>query len=171
MAKEVYISPPLIRNNEYVAGFYTTKDNSNTQNITSTELLRKLTIVSSNLWTRDWLALQDAKFNNVIHEPIWNAQVKMVHQHLADALLLPFSNLKDMSYQFLGKTYHPIPNYLLRMPESRHVIISKKHPLGEQAYTALFKGMKILRDKGTIKRAFQESGLINQQVEKWQQVN
>lgn len=171
MKEDVYISPPLIRKNEYVAGFYSIEDNINFKNITSLTDIRKLAIVSSKHWTSDWEALNNALFTKVIHEPIWTAQAKMVNQNLADAMLLPFSNKSDMSYQFLDKVYKPIPNFLLRIPDSRHIIIAKKHPLGQKAYQALVTGMAILRENGVIVKAFQEAGLLNPNTEKWQQVN
>ncbi len=171
MEEFVYISPAIIRAGEFVAGFYTIGSNEKLLATKTLADLRALAVVSSKNWTNDWQALQQAKFTQVYHEPIWTSQAKMVEQNLADVMLIPFSNDEELSYTFWQTQYKPIPNFFLRLPESRHFIISKKHPLGKQAYEALVKGMAILRAKGTITQAFQQSGLFNEKVKDWQQVN
>lgn len=171
MKEFAYISPPIIRAGEFVAGFYTISTNEEILATKTLAELRELTIVSSKNWTNDWQALQQAKFTKVYHEPIWTSQAKMVEQKLADVMLIAFSNDEQMSYLFWNKLYKPIPNFFLRLSESRHIIISKKHPLGKQAYEALVKGMEILRARGTITKAYEQSGLFNKNIKSWQQAN
>lgn len=168
---DAFISPPIIREGEYIAGFYTTESNVDALSITSIGEFKNLSAVSSKFWTNDWQALKTIDFKELYHEPVWNSQAMMVKQKLADVMLIPFSNNIDMTYEFLEETYRPIPNFKLRLAQSRHIAISKSHPLGEQAYQALVKGMKILREKGRIVKAYHQAGLFNDALDSWQVVN
>jgi len=171
MAKDVYISPALIRKGEYKAGFYTSADNHKILSSTSIEQLKQLTIVSNKNWTVDWNSLTQAGFNKVVHEKEWISQALLVKKHLIDAMLIPFSNKDDLSYKIKDISLKPIANFTFELPESRHIIISKKHPLGKETYDALIKGMEIMRSKGTIIKAFEHSGLFNPIVKNWKHVN
>ncbi len=128
-------------------------------------------LVSSKYWSNDWQALKQANFRQLYHEPVWNSQAMMVKQQLADVMLLPFSNEEGMTYEFLQETYRPIPNFRLPLAQSRHIAISNKHPLGKQAYQALIKGMKVLRAKRAIVKAYQQAGLFNNETADWQVVH
>jgi len=55
--------------------------------------------------------------------------------------------------------------------DSRHFVVSKKHPKGKETFIALQKGLTILRQRGTITKAFQDSGFFNQQVKNWPIIN
>jgi hypothetical protein len=171
MAKDVYILPALIRKGEYKAGFYTSADNHKVLSLTSVEQLKQLTVVSNKNWTVDWNSLTQAGFEKVFHEEQWMSQALLVKKHLIDAMLIPFSNKKDLSYSIKGIELKPIADFTFMLPESRHIIISKKHPLGKKTYEALLKGMEIMRSKRTIIKAFEHSGLFSPIVKDWVQVN
>ena len=171
MENHVYISPPLIRKKEYHAGFYTSADNQNVLLTNSVEQLKRLSIVSNKNWTIDWTNLSKAGFMRVAHEEQWMSQASLVNKHLIDVMLIPFSNADDLSYQIKSIELKPISNFKFPLHESRHVIISKKHPLGGETYKALIKGMEIMRAKGLITKAFEHSGLFNPGVKDWQRVN
>jgi hypothetical protein len=171
MSEHVYISPPLIRKEEYQVGFYAAVDNETALASSSIEELKRLSIVSNRNWTVDWKYLNKAGFKKIEHEEEWMSQAALVNKHLVDLMLIPFSNKDDFSYKIKNIELKPIPNFKFSLYESRHVVISKKHPLGKEIYQALTKGMKIMRAKGTITKAFVHSGLFNYKVKGWQRVN
>jgi hypothetical protein len=171
MENYVYISPPLIRKEEYHAGFYTSATNVEVLSLNSIDQLKRLSIVSNRDWTIDWKNLTKAGFKRIVHEEQWMSQAALVKKHLIDVMLIPFSNADNLSYKIKNIELKPIPNFKFSLNESRHVLISKKHPLGEQTYKALIKGMKIMRDKGLITKAFEQSGLLNSKIKDWQRVN
>jgi hypothetical protein len=171
MEEYVFISPPLIRKKEYQAGFYASSNNSRILSTNSIDQLKRLSIVSNKHWTVDWNNLTKAGFERVIHEDEWMSQASLVNKHLIDIMLIPFSNNADLSYKIKNIELKPIPNFKFPLDESRHVIISKKHPLGSEAYQALIKGMKLMRAEGTITKAFKDSGLFNPAVTHWKKVD
>lgn len=171
MDEHVYISPPLIRKEEYQAGFYSSSDNESVLSSNSIDQLKRLSIVSNKHWTVDWRNLTKAGFERIFHEEEWMSQASLVNKHLVDVMLIPFSNNDDLSYKIKNIELKPIPNFKFPLDESRHVIISKKHPLGDKTYQALIKGMKIMRAEGVITKAFTHSGLFNPTVVHWQHVN
>lgn len=171
MDEHVYISPPLIRKEEYQAGFYSSSDNESVLSSKSIDQLKRLSIVSNKHWTVDWRNLTKAGFERVFHEEEWMSQASLVNKDLVDVMLIPFSNNDDLSYKIKNIELKPIPNFKFPLDESRHVIISKKHPLGDKTYQALIKGMKIMRAEGVITKAFTQSGLFNPKVKHWQHVN
>jgi hypothetical protein len=171
MESHVYISPPLIRKEEYHAGFYTSVTNEKVLSSNSISQLKRLSIVSNRDWTIDWKSLTKAGFERIVHEEQWMSQASLVKKHLVDVMLIPFSNADDLSYKIKNIELKPISNFKFPLNESRHVLISRKHPLGEQTYKALIKGMKIMRAKGLITKAFEQSGLFNSKTKDWQPVN
>ena len=171
MEEHVFISPPLIRKKEYQAGFYASSNNSKVLSVNSIDQLKRLSIGSNKHWTVDWSNLTKAAFERIIHEDEWMSQASLVNKHLIDVMLIPFSNNEDLSYKIKNIELKPIPNLKFPFDESRHVIISKKHPLGDETYQALIKGMKIMRAEGRITKAFKDSGLFNPAVTHWQKVD
>jgi hypothetical protein len=170
MADDVYISPPIINAGEYQAGFYTSTHNDKVLATTSIKNLKALSVVSNKQWTIDWKTLKSTQFNHVKHEGTWLAQARLIEKELADVMLAPFSNRDDLSYNFKDILLTPIPGFLIELPESRHIIVSKKHPLGESAFNALIKGMEIMRNNGTITKAYEDAGFLNKNVKHWQVV-
>ena len=54
----------------------------------------------------------------------------------------------------------PVKNIGVVLKDSRHFVISKKHPEGKEAYIAINKGLKILRQHGAIVKAYQQAGFF-----------
>jgi len=167
LQKDVYITPALIEKGTYVAGLYTVEKNVKALSASTEQEIKKLSIISSKTWPVDWQLIQSLGFKNISHEVSWMTQAKLMKSKLVDIMLIPFSNEEDKSYVFLQTKFVPIPNIKISFPEGRHVLISKKHPLGKQAYEAFLKGMKIMKEKGAIEKAFNQSGLTREDVKDW----
>jgi hypothetical protein len=63
----IHISP-LIKKEEYYAGFYTSANNDIVLSTNSIEKLKRLSIVSNKKWTIDWKNLTKAGFERITHE-------------------------------------------------------------------------------------------------------
>jgi hypothetical protein len=85
-------------------------------------------------------------------------------------MLAPFKSALPFNYQ--GRNYHiqAIEGYKIALQDSRHFVVSKKHPLGKQTFDALQKGLKQLRQSGYIERAYRECGFLNPSVDTWQEI-
>jgi hypothetical protein len=168
---DVYISDPVIRKGEYLAAIYIAKHSKKDIEITKIEDLKKFSIVSSKYWPVDWKTISELKPKNIVHKNDWLTMAKLVSLGWIDLLISPFT--PNPPYELEGKNYKlvAIDGIKVALNDSRHFVISKKHPYGEQAFVALQKGLKILRRQGVIEKAYQQSGFFNQQVENWTVIN
>ncbi len=165
----LYISEPLIRKGEYYAGVFTSEQNVANYNA-KTLSLSDMTIVSSKDWHVDWVTLQSLKPKKLVHESDWIVMAKMVSRGWIDGMLAPFK--KQHNFSYIGPDYKifAIPNVKVALNDSRHFVVSKKHPLGQQTFEALQRGLKILRDRGLIEKAYREAGFLNDDVKDWRTI-
>ncbi len=160
LSSTVYISDELIRNGEYIAGIYTSPNNTQTLSITELSDLKALTAVSTSLWRTDWQTLQKLPLKKLIREDSWLSMVRMVDMQWIDFILMPFNSTPDQSFTMDKVHLVPVKNIGVVLKDSRHFVISKEHPKGEEASMAINKGLKILRSRGTIVKAYTEAGFF-----------
>lgn len=171
LADAVYISSPMIRRGEYEAGIFVSAENLHKISVNSAADLQRLSFVSSRDWPQDWQLLTDLHPKELIHEGDWISMAKMVSRGWVDAMLVPFSKKPPYTYEGNGYTIYALPNVKVAMHDSRHFIVSKKHPLGAQAFAALQRGLAIMRQRGEIEAAYQQCGFINTAVRDWTLLN
>ncbi|WP_372767399.1 hypothetical protein [Pseudoalteromonas sp.] len=167
--ENLYITEPLIKKGEYFAGIFTSEVNlKKYRNPPLT--LNDMTIVSSKDWHVDWLTLQSLKPKELVHESDWIVMAKMVSRGWVDGMLAPFKKQEHFSY--VGPDYKivAIPNVKVALDDSRHFVVSKKHPLGKETFEALQKGLMILRERGLIEKAYRQAGFINDDVKGWRTI-
>jgi len=160
ISKTVYISDEVIRNGEYVAGVYTSPKNAQTLSINTLDDLQELTAVSTPLWRTDWQTLQQLPLKKLIREDSWLSMVRMVDIQWIDFILMPFNSTTDQSFVMDKVHLVPVNNIGIVLKDSRHFVISKIHPKGEEAFIAMNKGLKILRSRGAIVKAYTEAGFF-----------
>jgi hypothetical protein len=107
----------------------------------------------------------------LIPQEEWLSMAKLVSLGWIDAMLAPFTQNYPFSYQGTNYNIVAIEGVKVALDDSRHFVVSKKHPYGKETYIALQKGLKILREQGVIKRAFQQSGFFNEHVKDWTTLN
>jgi len=151
---EVYISEPIIRKGEYWAGLYTSTDNERALQVKTLADLQKLSVISSKNWHVDWKTLTELKPRALIHDEEWLSMAKLVSLQWVDIMLAPFNSSIPFTYQDDGYKIIAIDGIKIALNDSRHFVISKKHPKGKETYIALQKGLKILRERGAIEKAF-----------------
>ena len=160
LADKVYISDAVIRNGEYIAGIYTSPKNTKTLAIKELSDLTELTAVSTPKWRTDWQTLQQLPIKNLTRDDSWLSMVRMVDIQWIDFILMPFNSTPDQSFVMNKVHLVPVKNIGVVLKDSRHFVISKKHPEGKEAYIAINKGLKILRQHGAIVKAYQQAGFF-----------
>lgn len=160
LADKVYISDPVIRNGEYIAGIYTSPKNTKTLAIKELSDLAELTAVSTPKWRTDWKTLQQLPIKSLTRDDSWLSMVRMVDIQWIDFILMPFNSTPDQSFVMNKVHLVPVKNIGVVLKDSRHFVISKKHPEGKEAYIAINKGLKILRQRGAIVKAYQQAGFF-----------
>lgn len=166
----LYVSEPFVEAGQYEAGFYVAKRNVALHDL-PIERLDQITVVANPRWHVDWRALNNIDVNLISFIGPWETMLGMVENQVADAMLVNFSVSENLTMNFEGREYVPINNLKVLLPDSRHFVVSKRHPEGEHVFNALNKGLAILKERGVIERALRESGFISSRVVHWQAVN
>lgn len=167
----VYISEPMIRHGEYEAAVYVGQAFVDQHRVKTLADLQQLSFVSSRDWPQDWRILSQINPKQLVHETEWVSMAKMVSRGWVDAMLVPFTRQQPFVYQDTGYRIQALPGIKVAMDDSRHFIVSKKHPQGAQTFAALQKGLAVLRASGEIESAYQKCGFFNQDVADWQLLN
>ncbi|WP_028862925.1 ABC transporter substrate-binding protein [Psychromonas aquimarina] len=166
----LYVSDPVIENGRFEAGLYTISENKKALNAKSLADVRRLRAVSSKAWSADWQTLNAMKMNSLINTVKWSSMVKMVAKGRADFLLAPFQPSDDLSFTPEGVHLVPVPELKVGLQGSRHFAVSKRNGQGEGVINALNKGIKILKEKGLLEKAYTDSGFFNNQVKSWDKI-
>jgi len=160
LSNKVYISEEVIRNGEYVAGIYTSPKNTKTLSIKKLSDLETLTAVSTPRWKTDWHTLQQLPIRQLTREDSWLSMVRMVNIEWIDFILMPFNSTPDQSFTMDKVHLVPVKNIGVVLKDSRHFVISRMHPKGDEAFIAINKGLKILRKRGAIVKAYTQAGFF-----------
>ncbi len=160
LADKVFISQAVIRNGEYVAGIYTSPKNTKVLSVKNLQDLKQLSAVSTPLWRTDWQTLQSLPLKELVREDSWLSMARMVNIQWVDFLLMAFNSTPDKSFTMDVVHLVPVKNIAVVLNDSRHFVISKAHPKGAEAINAMNEGISKLRQKGAIKKAYQQAGFF-----------
>ncbi|WP_031481890.1 type 2 periplasmic-binding domain-containing protein [Maridesulfovibrio frigidus] len=163
----VYKTAPLLQRGEFQKGIYVNKKSLLLKNNPTVLSLKKKTPLVEHTWTTDIETLKQIGFKNIQTAPQYDLLFKMINRDRADFTLLDFPLNKNLIVQSTDGDLYPLPNVKVVFPHSRHFMVSKKHPQGKIVFEALEKGLKIMRENGTIKRALRQSYIINEKVKDW----
>lgn len=166
----LYISEPVIEYGHFEAGLYFNTQASNLEQTSYAEL-EELKVVSNPRWNADWRALRNSPMSVQNFIGPWENMLAMVDAKIVDVMLINFSVSRDLDLIFGGKRYRPIKGLKVVLPDSRHFVVSKKHPKGKVVFQALEKGLRIMREQGKIRRLYQQAGVFNHLVQDWEVVN
>jgi hypothetical protein len=169
--EKIFISQALVRDGEFVVGVYTSPRNRKALASKTLAELTQLRVVSSRQWKPDLRALESLGFQHIMYTPNWVNMVRMINAGRVDLTLAPFGLQENMHIAVEGIDLAPVPGIKIMIPGSRHWPVSRKHPLGQEFYAALEKGLQQLRAKGTIERAYRECGFFHSAVTDWTLLN
>ncbi len=167
---DFYITQPLLAAGEYPVGLYTSVNNTRAL-ASKPDQLSLLTAVSHPNWNTDWSILESLNFQHIHSVDSMDAALTLVAKQKADILLFAFQGSDDFSFTHLGDKVVPIVGISVFFPESRHFLVSKKHPDGEAIFTALESGLSTMRERGDIKKIYQRFGVMDLRVADWQVIN
>lgn len=163
------LSAPLIRDGEYVVGFYVEESNSKARNASVKEL-RGMTAVTNRAWKNDVATLESLGIAKLESAPTFGMIAKMLKGERGDFTLASFKSTPDMSFEVEGVRLVPIKGIKVAMPGSRHFLLSPNSQ-GSQVLEALNKGLSRMRKDGTIRKAYTDAGFFNARVESWALLN
>ena len=163
---------PITRFGEFQKGFYCLPGNTALLSATSAEEINMISkgIVGQH-WHNDIQILRSIGITNLITAPTFKSMLKMIEAGRADWIPLEITNSKNFSKTMQGITLVPIPGIKFSLLESRHFLVSRKHPRGKEVYGALQQGIKILRKQGFIRRILSHVGIFNPRTASWKILN
>jgi hypothetical protein len=169
--ERLHISPPIVMNGQFIVGLYTSPHNQLALASKNLAQLTRLKVVTSSQWKPDLHTLQSLGFDKIMYTPNWVNMARMVNAGRVDIALSPFEMNKDKEITVEGIRLIPIEGVKIAIQGSRHWPVSKRHPLGDEFYAALTKGITQLRKDGTIERAYQECGFFHPDLSGWKLLN
>ncbi|MBP0685932.1 hypothetical protein J8J21_23075, partial [Mycobacterium tuberculosis] len=66
----------------------------------------------------------------------------MVKAKVVAAMMINFSVGANLDLNYDGQLFTPIKNVKVVLPDTRHFVVSKKHPQGKEVAQALSRGLK-----------------------------
>jgi hypothetical protein len=160
----------VIRDGEFAKGIYALPK-SDVLGATSANDLHAYTAAVVSTWNLDVKTIHALNTKSVRNEPTPEMVFQAIRRHEADFTLEEFSARPDLRVERGGVGLVPVPGYKVAILGSRSWVVSAAAPGAHQILQALAKGEKLLRDNGTIERAFSESGFFNQKVAGWKRLN
>lgn len=160
LGDNVFVSEPVFDKGEYVAGVFAHPSNDKVFAIKNKTDFRQLTAISSTTWSADWQTLTELGLKQIFDEKEWVQQIRAVDKKWADFLLMPLMPAINNDYKLAQVHLKAVPGIVVSFSDSRHYVVSQKHPLGAQTFNALEKGLAILKQQGRIKQAYIEAGFI-----------
>lgn len=154
----LFISDAVIRRGEYYAGIYYAPKNRLVSNIQTIQDLQLLTAVSTPRWRTDWETLSLLPLKRLAVEHEWISQARMVSMQWIDFMLMPLMPSKHNEYKLEDIHLVAHNKFIVQLLDSRHFVVSRFHVDGERAFKALQIGLKKLRERGAIRRAYAEAG-------------
>ncbi|WP_337842542.1 hypothetical protein [Rheinheimera sp.] len=159
-AGQVYITEPIIAKGDYLAGVFASPANEKVFQLRSLEQLRQLTAVSTPKWHTDWATLSALPLKQLFRQDEWLSQARMVHLQWADFMLMPFFPNENQSFILEKIELKAVPGIAVLLNDSRHFVISRKHPEGAAAFAALNLGLQQMKRQGTINRLYRQAGFL-----------
>lgn len=160
LTPNIYISDAVIREGEYAAGLYTSPKNSAVLAIKKLSDLKDFTAVSTTKWRTDWKTLSQLPLKQLVAEDEWLSMARMVNLMWIDIIFMPFNSTEENIFTMDKITLIPVDGVAITFDDSRHFVISKKHPLGLQAFEAINIGLKKLREQKLITKAYTQAGFF-----------
>ncbi len=170
-SEHLFKTAALVKEGEFIAGLYTRQDNNRALNANTREKVSQLSAASNDHWRPDIEALRSLGITRIHYSTYWVQIVRMVVARRADVTLAPFQSNPGMKVQVEDLELVPIPGVKVALPGSRHWPVSKKHPQGQEIFSALEKGIALLEQKNIIQRAYEECGFFHEGVKNWKLLN
>lgn len=169
--KALFKTKALVDEGEFIAGLYTRANNTRALTATTPEQIRELSAASNDHWQADVATLKSLGIEKIYYATYWVQIVRMVVAGRADITLAPFQSNAGMKVHVENLELVPIPGVKVTLPGSRHWPVSKKHPRGQELFTALEKGIALLEQRNIIQRAYEECGFFHPEVKNWRLLN
>ena len=168
--KKFYFTKPLLLDGDIRVGLYVMADKLKSYNVKTVGDLRKLKATTSRNWIKDWTVLKTMGVP-IVEASTWPSMLKMVAADRAQFTMMQFNPSPDFVAELEGFKFAPLPGIKVTLHGERSMAVSRAAPNALEVFNALNKGIELLRAKGTIARAWRESGYIDKRTDSWVSLN
>jgi hypothetical protein len=161
----------VIRDGEFVKGIYVLPSDAEHLKISTLDDLRGCVGVVVSSWALDVKSMEELKLKGIVKTVTPDLAFLQIQKHAADFTLAEFSASPDMHVELRGVVLVPVPKRTVAIRGSRSWIVSKSSADADSVFKALEAGTIVLRNNGTIERAYKESGFLNPKVSDWTRLN
>lgn len=165
-----YISQAVLRENEYPVGLYSSVENHRALNATPGQL-NQLSAASHPEWHTDWRILEAIGVKKIYPVESMVDALNLVAHQKVDIVLRAFHRGEGFVYTYKQQKFAPILGIKVFFPDSRHFLVSRRHPDGERLFEALEMGLSKMRQRGEIEKIYQRFGVMDPRVSDWRVVN
>ncbi|WP_338667433.1 hypothetical protein [Pseudodesulfovibrio methanolicus] len=170
--KDLYLSDPVTPVSEFHKLFYCLPENKKVLAARSVEELNRAGRgIIGTVWENDRRILNDMGITNLTQAPTFPSLIKMILAGRADWIPMEASNQPGMERIMEGRRFVPVPGIRFSLIESRHFMVSRSAPDGEEIFTALQKGLRQLRRQGFIRAMLDATGFHETDRLGWQTLN
>lgn len=167
LGDSVYQSSVVVKNGQTEKGLYSTVEKAKTYKLKVAKDLAGVSVATSKNWVIDWGTVERLGFKTTIDAQNRTSMFRMVQGDRADVTLQAFSSSPDMSIEDSGVKLVPIEGIKVALTGNRSFMVSRSNANGERVFSALQKGLAVMRSSKEIDRALRESGFLNLNVKDW----
>ncbi len=169
---KMYLSSEVTSHGEFQKGVYCLPDNKKMMAVKNLDDLRKAGKALIQIhWDNEYEVLTRMGIKKIEKGPTSCSLFKMLKAGRADWIPMGFRNPPDMSIIRNGIKIVPVPGIKICLVESRHFLISQRHPHGKLIYDALEKGLAVMRKQGTLKKLLKQGGYTCPAARNWTVLN
>ncbi|WP_370979284.1 hypothetical protein [Agaribacterium sp. ZY112] len=121
-------------------------------------------------WHSDWQALS-AITAQIYSATRHDSPFLMLQAGRADFMLMNFTSTKSLEIEQIGVKMKPIAGVKVKLPGSRHFVVSRKTNKGQQLLDAINKGLAQLRKDGELQELLLHVGLNSPKTKNWHVLN
>jgi hypothetical protein len=170
--EDLYLSDPVTPAGEFHKLFYCLPENKKVLSAHSVEELNRAGRgIIGTVWDNDRRVLTDMGVTNVIQAPTFPCLIKMILAGRADWIPMEASNQPGLERIMEGHRFIPVPGVRFSLIESRHFMVSRRHPDGEAVFNALQAGLRELRRQGFIRAMLDATGFRETDRLGWKTLN
>ena len=168
---DVYMSSAVIPLGAFIKGIYGLPGNRALHAVRNLNDLRRFTAVSVIHWKIDWQTLESLDLAHLYGVSRDDLIPNMIGERGIDFTLFSIPYGDDFAISSGGYLLTPVPHILIALMDTRHFMVSRRHPKGGEVYAALEKGLRILNDKGIIHEILKDCGLYRDDLKEWKILN
>ena len=86
-------------------------------------------------------------------------------------LLWKYPPFPEINIEKDGFTFIPVPDVLIALYDTRHFMVSKKHPEGNAIISKLNRGLAVLMEQGIVDSLYRDCGFYRSDLDGWTILN